>query len=427
MATVTKRGKTYQVTVSNGRRSDGSQIRETTTFVPDPTKTEKQNQKALEKFVFEFEERVRSGKYLKGEKISYLEYSAIWMEEYVRKQLSPTTYERNETALKKTIIPAIGHLKLTEITPLHLQRLYREMSEKGYVQNGKHKTYSNNTIKRIHQVISSSLNTAVQWQLMDSNPCSRIKPPKVEKSGKIKCFTLQQTEAFFSYLEQPYTVSHGGRRKKDGSNSRRHVDVKNIASKYKVLFYVTLCAGFRRGELIALTWDDIDYENNTIDISKAAARTKQGIIIKQPKSATSNRLVTLPVQVMDLLKQWQLEQESYRLSVGSYWQEGNYVFTQDNGEKLDVSTPNKVFKRIIRRYNREHKDDPLPEITLHGLRHTNATLMIANNINMKTVSSRLGHSEIGTTMDIYAHALRSADQQTAETLGSLLFAEEDQG
>ena len=143
------------------------------------------------------------------------------------------------------------------------------------------------------------------------------------------------------------------------------------------------------------------------------------------KSNTSNRLVTLPVQVMDMMKQWQTEQEEYRRSVGSYWQNGGYVFTQDNGEKLDVSTPNKVFKKIIRRYNKDHEDQ-LPEITLHGLRHTNATLMIANNINMKTVSSRLGHSEIGTTMDIYAHALRSADQQTADTLGSLFFSGQEE-
>ena len=123
---------------------------------------------------------------------------------------------------------------------------------------------------------------------------------------------------------------------------------------------------------------------------------------------------------MDMLKQWQSEQEEYRQSVGSYWHDGGYVFTQDNGERLDVSTPNKVFKKIIHRYNKDH-EEKLPEITLHGLRHTNATIMIANNINMKTVSSRLGHSEIGTTMDIYAHALRSADQQTADALGSLFF------
>ncbi len=425
MASVTKRGNTYFITVSNGRRPDGRQIRETATFVPDPSKTEKKNQKALEKFVYEFEDRVKSGKYLKGEKITYQEYWKIWMEEYVRKQLSPTTYERNDTAFQKTLSPAIGHLKLTEITPLHLQRLYREMSEKGYEKNGKHKNYSNNTIKRIHQIVSSSLSTAVQWQLIETNPCTRIKPPKVEKSSKVKCFTLEQTETFFQYLEEPYTVAHGGRRKKDGQPGNKHVDVKTVPLKYKVLFYVTLFAGFRRGELIALTWEDVDYDNHTIDISKAAARTKQGVIIKEPKSNTSNRLVTLPVQVMDMMKQWQTEQDAYRRSVGSYWQDGDYVFTQDNGEKLDVSTPNKVFKKIIRRYNKDH-EDKLPEITLHGLRHTNATLMIANNINMKTVSSRLGHSEIGTTMDIYAHALRSADQQTADTLGSLFFSGQDE-
>ena len=420
MASITKRGNTYRITVCNGRKADGTQIRATATFVPDPAKTEHQNQKALDRFVYEFEERVRNGKYLKGEKMTYKEFSSMWMEEHVRRQLSPTTYERNEIALRTIIVPAIGHLKLAQITPLHLQTLYRDMSEKGYEKHGKHKEYSNNTIKRVHQVISSSLNSAVLWQLIESNPCTRVKPPKVERSRKIRYFTLEQTEAFFGQLEQPYTVAHGGRRRRDGSESQKHYDTKTVPTKYKVLFYVTLFAGFRRGELVALTWEDVDFRNNTIDISKACARTKGGMITKTPKSYTSNRLVTLPSEVMEMLRTWKTEQEAYSISLGSYWKEEGYVFTQDDGRQLDISTPNKVFKKIIRRYNETHEDQ-LPEITLHGLRHTNATLMIANKVNMKTVSSRLGHSEIGTTMNIYAHALRSADQETADTLGALFF------
>ena len=221
MASITKRGNTYRITVCNGRKADGTQIRATATFVPDPAKTEHQNQKALDRFVYEFEERVRNGKYLKGEKMTYKEFSSMWMEEHVRRQLSPTTYERNEIALRTIIVPAIGHLKLAQITPLHLQTLYRDMSEKGYEKHGKHKEYSNNTIKRVHQVISSSLNSAVLWQLIESNPCTRVKPPKVERSRKIRYFTLEQTEAFFGQLEQPYTVAHGGRRRRDGSESQR--------------------------------------------------------------------------------------------------------------------------------------------------------------------------------------------------------------
>ena len=97
----------------------------------------------------------------------------------------------------------------------------------------------------------------------------------MEKNTNVKCFTLEQTEAFFRQLEEPYTVAHGGRRKKDGQASNKHYDVRTVPLKYKVLFYVTLFAGFRRGELIALTWEDVDYDNHTIDISKAAARTRQ--------------------------------------------------------------------------------------------------------------------------------------------------------
>lgn len=116
--------------------------------------------------------------------------------------------------------------------------------EQGYIKNGKKKEYSPNTIKRIHQIISSILNTAVHWQLIESNPCSRIKPPKVPKSVDVKHFTLDQAKTFLVELEKPYTVSHGGRAKKDGSPSAKHYDTKEIPLQYKVLFHIALFGGF---------------------------------------------------------------------------------------------------------------------------------------------------------------------------------------
>lgn len=418
MASIRKRGKSYQITVSNGRDIHDRQILETATWTPDPSKTEKQNQKALDRFAMDFEDKVKSGKYLKGEKMTYKEYSALWLSEYAEKQMERTSIERCENSLNNIILPAIGHLRLSEIQPLHLTRLYSGLAEHGYTKNGKQKPYSARTIKRIHQIISSSLNTAVYWQLIESSPCQRVKPPKVEKQADVKHFTLEQAKAFLNQLETPYTVAHWGRTKKDGSESRKHYEEKEIPLQFKVLFHLAVFGGFRRGELAALTWDDIDFQNHTVTINKASARTKDGIITKSPKTFSSNRTVTLPASTMKLIQKYKAEQQRYRLSLGTYWKGSNYLFIQDDGKQMDISTPNKVFKKVIRIYNETH-EDKLPEITLHGLRHTSATLLIAQNVDIKTVSNRLGHSETSTTMDIYAHALQKQDELAAESLGEL--------
>lgn len=421
MASIRKRKNSYQITVSNGRRSDGSQIIETTTFHPDPTKTEKQNQKALDKFVFEFEEKVKSGKYLSGEKMSYSQFIDLWLKDYASKQMKQTSIERSENSLQKLILPELGHLKLAKIQPLHIQNFYDKLVESGYTMNGKHKEYKPNTIKRIHQIISSSLNTAVQWQLIESNPCNRVKPPKITRNpAAIKHFTVEQAQTFLEFLDEKYTVSSGGRKKKDGTPSNRH-EVQTVPLQHKVLFNLALFGGFRLGELIALTWNDIDFLQNTVSITKSTARTKDGMITGTPKTPSSVRTVTIPQETMKLLRKHKAEQARYRLSLGSFWNGDDHLFIQEDGKQMDISTPNHTFKKIIKRYNKTYPDrDPLPEITLHGLRHTSATLLISQNIDVRTVSNRLGHAECSTTMNIYAHALKKRDEQAAVSLGDLL-------
>lgn len=421
MASIRKRGKSYQITVSNGRRADGKQIIETATFTPDPSKTEKQNQKALEKFVFEFEEKVTSGKYLDGEKLTYKAYIDLWLEEYARKQMQATSLERTEDALNKLILPELGHLKVSKIQPLHLQQFYDKLIKNGYTIRGIRREYKSNTIKRIHQIISSSLNTAVRWQIIDSNPCSRISPPKLENTvRKVKCFSLEEAQIFLDQLDKDYTVRRGGRIKA-GSVGERHYIIHKVPLQIKVFFNLALFGGFRLGELVALTWDDVNFQNNTVSITKSTAKTKNGQITKCPKTPTSIRTISIPPDVIQLLSHYKAEQAKYRLSLGSYWNGDNYIFIQDDGTQMDINTPNHTFKKIIQRYNDSvtEEGEKLPTISLHGLRHTSATLLIAQNIDVRTVSSRLGHAECSTTMNIYAHALKKQDEIAAESLGNL--------
>lgn len=399
MASVTKRGKSYRISVSNGRDSLGKQIIETTTFVPDPAKTDYQNKKALDKFVIEFESKVKSGSYLSGEKTTFQAFADKWLSEYATIQLEPTTTGIYKILLTVHILPVIGHLKLSMIQPQTLNKLYSDMLSSR--KDGKAGGYSPTTVKRVHALISSILSTAVQWNILISNPCERVKPPKqTRNSNEVEFFTPEQTIAFLDELEAETKAG-------------------TIQLQHNIFFQLSLFCGLRRGETVALLWSDIDFTLNTISITKATGLVKGKPYTKAPKNKTSIRTIAVPEHIMKLLKRYHLEYNKYHLSIGDKWEGNEYLFIQWNGKQMYPSTPYGVFKGILKRYNKSHPE-PLPDIPLHGLRHTSATLLISQNIDVRTVSNRLGHAQTSTTMNIYSHSLMKMDSVAADSLENLL-------
>jgi integrase len=158
-------------------------------------------------------------------------------------------------------------------------------------------------------------------------------------------------------------------------------------------------------------------ENSTIQVCQTSQYIAgKGIITKSPKNETSVRSVSVPGSVITLLKQYKVEQNKDRLRIGDKWQETDRLFTTWDGRPMHPTTVSSWYPEFLRKHN-------LPKIRFHDLRHTAATLLITQNVHMKTISSRLGHSNIQTTMDIYGHALKSADQSAAEKLDFLFKSE----
>lgn len=425
MASIRKRKSSYQITVSNGRRPDGSQIIETATFTPDPNKTEKQNQKALEKFVFEFEEKVKSGKYLDGEKLTFQAFTEIWFTDYAEQHLEATTLQLYKHLLALHILPAIGNLKLAKVQPAHLNKLYLLLSQER--KDGKTGGYAPKTIKHVHNLISGIYSAAVKWNIVTDNPCDRVEPPKQTAArDKIKYFTLEQTEIFLSLLDKDYTTTCREHDRTDDTGKSYHVaeysETRRIPTQFKLFFLLAIFCGMRRGEMIALEWSDIDFNNNSISITKSTTIANGKPITKAPKTQSSVRILSVPASVMAVTKEYRKEQLEYRIAIGSQWIGENHVFIQWNGKQMHPDTPYNTFKRIIRRYNEQTMDEAkkLPDIPLHGLRHTSATLLISQNVDVRTVSGRLGHAQTSTTMDIYSHALKKMDEKAADALDNLL-------
>ena len=425
MASIQKRGNAYSIRVCVGRDVYGKQIWKTTTFTPPTGLTPKKRQKAVEVFAVEFEQKCRNGKLLDGEKITLKGFIERWRSERAEQELQPGTLDKYNDAINHFILPALGHLKLTEIKPHSINKFLVDLTKDGCRHDGKPGGYSKGTIHKISNVLSSILRTATEWEVIERNPCDPVRVKAEDTADKIKFFTPQQTAVFLDYIEHPFTIQTRGHSRVDDTGKPYTVgdytSTKELPTQIKVLFTLAIFSGLRKGEILALKWEDVDFENNTVAVTKAAAMVKGEQIVKVPKTRNSYRVVSIPHSVTEKLRKLQLEQTRYRLSVGDYWQGEGWVFTQDNGRMMNYSTPYKSLQDILTHYNADKAEaDKLPMIPFHGLRHTTATLQIAAGTDVRTVSSIMGHRETSTTMNIYAHNLKTAEQEAVNRVEEMI-------
>lgn len=379
---VEKRGdKSWRLIVSGGRGPDGKRIKHTKTI---RATSKRAAEKELAKFVAE----VEAGTYIHPQKITFSDFANMWFEKHAEPNMANMTIYNYKSVCQNYFVPYLGHMQMDQIKPLHLVDLFADM-QKGSAKKPD-EGLSESSIKRHHTLISTMFKTAVEWKIIASNPAKGIKLPKVQKS-KVIAYDEKQTAVLLNLAANKASI------------------------KYYTLIILAITTGLRRAELAGLEWEDIDFESKTLTVKKTLQYTPiHGIYQTKPKTETSQREISLSESVVDLLKKHKAEQNKQRLKVGNLWtDEGNFLFTTWDGRPLYPQEFNRWFTRFIKKHG-------LPEISFHSLRHTAATLLIAKNVHMKTISNRLGHAKIGTTMDIYGHALQSADQEAADLLDDLV-------
>lgn len=394
MASVEKRGTSYRITASAGYDSKGKQIRKTMTWAPDPTLTEKQLEKELERQKVLFEEKVKKGQYVDGN-IKFKDFAELWFKDYGEEHLRERTYLRYKELSKRTY-DAIGHIKLCKLQPRHLIEFFKQLAEDG--QNKRTGGgLSPKTIKHYHTFISSVLERAVKWGIITDNPIRRTDAPKVDKK-QISFLDDKQAVIFMKALDDE-------------------------PLEYQAIFSLLLLTGMRRGELLGLEWPDIDFDNNKIYIRRTSQYAPgSGIFTDTTKTEQSKRQLSIPPELSQLLRRYHAEQAETILLLGDKWSSdwSNHprLFTQFYGQPMHPNAPYQKFQKILKRVG-------LPHVSLHSLRHTNATLLIQSGADIRTVSGRLGHSQTSTTLNIYAEYLQSADQAASEVIADkLLFNRE---
>ena len=425
MASIEKRNGSYRIIVCTGTDIYGKKLRERATYTPDPSLSPKKQEKAVEDFARDFERQVLGGIAMDGHKITLKEFVCRWKTDYADVKLEPGTVEHYLQELDYKVLPALGHLKLSDLRPTNLNSFFLSLGKDGARKDGKKGGYSKASILKTFNVLSSVLHTAVDWEILERNPCDKVRIQAEDAADKIKFFTPEEAAIFLDYIEKPYSIKTKGHQRIDDTGKPYMVGdyetIKTMPEQYRVLFNLALFAGLRKGELLALQWSDIDFESDTVKVSKAAAVVNGQQICKSPKTKSGNRIVSIPHFLTLRLKAWMEEQREYQLSLMDYWKGNNWVFTQNDGKMMNYSTPYHIFRETLIRYNEDKPEDQqLPMIPFHGLRHTSATILIANHSDIKTVQSRLGHAEASTTMNIYAHALQETDRKAADTLQNVL-------
>ena len=443
-----KRGNAYELRASCGFNAKGKRIMKTRTWKPPYGMTEAQAEKEATRQAFLFEEEIRRGEVL-DQSTKMEDFLAKWLKNYAEKQLRATTLTGYKAMLPR-INAAFGKMKIADIRPPHLLAFYDNLGDEGvrgdelftptelvgelaaekfptrkafYTAAGISKktsqnmfaggkvkvetaervaaaleadsgalftsdgegTLSANTIRHYHRLLSVIFSTAVSWQVIYSNPCERVKPPRMHRKESRYLDENGAAQVIAALSDEPYD--------------------------YSVMVRLLIYTGLRRGELLGLKWGDIDFKDNAIRVRRQVARI-DGNVVEAPLK-TKNAYRTLPKSALDLLEEYRAWQEERKSELGSLWQESERIFTAWDGGMLNPEALSAWFHKFIVRKG-------LPDVNIHGLRHTNATLLIAGGVPLKTVSSRLGHSSISTTGNIYAHAVRSADETAAEVLEEVL-------
>ena len=390
---IEKRGEnTFRLVYFCDRNLDGSPARHTKTVHC----TKKEAKVELAKFVSEIEK----GNVIEGNSITFEEFTEIWKRDYASKELAPTTYSRYLAILKTRILPYFGKFKLDKIRPTDIMKFYDMLESDTQIKRLKNnkgerlkKPLSRKTILEHHRLLRAMLHKAVYWQLIVNNPAERVQPPKVHKP-KRRFYDDEQCKFLLENLEQ--------------------LNADNI--KYKVAIIITIFTGVRLGELMGLEWNDIDFRNGIISINKASQYlSEKGVFTKDPKTESSVREVAIPTFVISLLEEYKLWYEEQKSLYGELWVNSNRLFVQADGKPMHPDTISKWFVKFVGNIG-------LPVINFHGLRHTNATLLISQNIDIAVVAARLGHAQITTTLNFYVHPVISHNKVAGNVLQNLLLA-----
>lgn len=447
-----KNGISYKITVTRGRDLEGKQIRHYMTWTPPHKMTERQMQKAVEVAAMEFEKSISLG-YQVDNRQTFAEYAAYVLELKEREGAKYRTIERYRELLER-INPAIGHIKLPDLRPRHLNDFYKNLGEPGISKQEAHaqakidlaallkeKKLTRAKVAELSGVSATTITTACQKKRIalttaeaiakaigkDVAELFEIEAGQAQLSNKTILEHHRLIHTILTQAEKEMLVQYNAAAKatppkaaKKEVNYFQPEDIVRIREalekeplKWKVATHLLLITGCRRGEIMGLRWDRVDFANSKIKIdTNLLYSAKRGIYEDTTKTGTV-RFIKLPTETMELLRQYRRWYMELRFKNGDRWQDTGFLFVKENGEPMIPDGITAWLSDFSKRHD-------LPHINPHAFRHTMASILINSGKDVVSVSKRLGHAKVSTTTDIYSHIIMEADEQASECLADVM-------
>lgn len=385
MATIRRRPNgTYEIKVSCGYGVDGKQRNQYKSYKPEPGMTKRQIEKEVQRQAILFEEDCKRGQITAA--VKFETFAEQWFEEYAKVNLRPTSYARMKQ-LTKRVYPAIGHKRLDKITARDIQKFVTDMLVNCKNMNTG-KPLSRKTAVHHLSFISDVFSYAVRMGMLCDNPCRRVFVPKQEQEEK-QIYTIEQVKILYENL-------------------------KSEPMKYQVYLLLSIYSGYRRSEMLGLEWKDIDFEHDLIHVRRTSQYTaEKGIYTDTTKTRKSKRVSKMPASIMNLLRQFKAEQDEEARRLGTKWEDHDRLFTKWNGAPMNPQTPFEWLKGYCERIG-------IPFRNIHSLRHLHASLLIFEGVDVVAVSEDMGHSVVGTTLNLYSHMFQEAKARNCDAISNAL-------
>jgi integrase len=314
------------------------------------------------------------------ENMTVAEYLDKWLKSSVRGSVRRSTFDCYEVICRRHIVPALGGMKLSRLTPVHVQEFYRDKLDGGLASASVHKC---------HTVLHKALDQAVKWHLTPRNVCDGVKAPRAVPKEEMRTLSPEETRHFLEAVR---------------------------GDRLEALYVLAVTTGMRQGELLGLKWQDVELEAKTLQVRRTLTRHGGKIALGEPKTKRSRRSIRLTAQAMEVLKSHLNRQLREIEILGDRYQDQGLVFTTDTGAPINPSNlRQRSFAPLLKRAG-------LPHMRFHDLRHTCATLLLSRGVHPKFVQELLGHATIAITLDTYSHVMPSMGDATARAMEDALMS-----
>lgn len=322
--------------------------------------------------------QIDSGLTLRGAKTTYGEFLTEWLVT-AKQRLTVGTHYSYSQLTAKYILPVLGKIKLRDLNPSSIQRFYNQKVTEGVGLR---------TVQKAHTVIHASLNGALKMGLIGRNPDDATQPPK-------------PTHKEMRFLNQAEV--------KNLLQTAKRVEERNYA-----LYFLAIVTGMRQGELLGLKWENVDLEKGILNVKFSLTRLPGGTLkIQKPKTKSSERAIKLGKESISVLVEQSKRQRREKEKSNGYWQETGHVFTSTVGTAIDPTNLTRQFSHLL-------KEAGLGKVRFHDLRHTAASLMLNNGVDVLVASRRLGHAKPSITLDVYGHLIPSVQAEAADVMDRLV-------